>query len=168
MAEATRQEVPILSRLRPPKGAVRDKIRRGRGPGSGLGKSAGRGQKGQKSRSGKSAFDGFEGGQMPLQRRLPKVGFRNRFSKRIAAVNVGELNRLESGSVVDAEALIRARLVRKKFDGIKILGRGELDRPLTVRANAFSAGAKEKIEKAGGKVELIGVPQAESGEVAKE
>jgi large subunit ribosomal protein L15 len=167
MAEGTEQKVPILSRLRPPLGAVRSKRRKGRGPGSGLGKTAGRGQKGQKSRSGKSQFPGFEGGQMPLQRRLPKVGFRNLFEKNVASVNVGALNQLAAQSVVDADALIRARLVRGPFDTIKILGSGELDRPLTVRAHAFSASAKEKIEKAGGKAEMIGGSEADSGEASK-
>jgi len=166
MAEDVKQEVPILSRLHPPKGSVRNKLRRGRGPGSGLGKTSGHGQKGQKSRSGTKSLIGFEGGQMPLQRRLPKVGFYNRFSKRIVTVNVGLLNRLEANTVVDADLLVRERLIRKRFDGVKILGQGELDRSLTVRAHAFSASAKSKIENAGGKVEVIGgetVQQEEAG-----
>ncbi|MBN1656015.1 MAG: 50S ribosomal protein L15 [Deltaproteobacteria bacterium] len=161
MVEQVKQEVPILSRLHPPKGAVRARLRRGRGPGSGLGKTSGHGQKGQKARSGTKNLIGFEGGQMPLQRRLPKVGFYNPFSKKIATVNVGLLNRLQAGTVVDAEVLIRARLIQKDFDGIKILGQGELSRPLTVRANAFSASAKAKIENAGGTVEVIGAAKSE-------
>jgi large subunit ribosomal protein L15 len=167
MAEGTEQQVPLLSRLSPPRGAVRSKRRKGRGPGSGLGKTAGRGEKGQKARSGKSQFAGFEGGQMPLQRRLPKVGFRNLFAKCVVSVNVGQLNRMEAQSVVDAAALIRARLVRGRFDAIKILGGGEIDRPLTVRANAFSASAKEKIEKAGGVAEQIDELKADKNEAAK-
>lgn len=167
MVEGTEQQVPLLSRLRPPRGAVRSKKRKGRGYGSGLGKTAGRGQKGQKSRSGKAQFPGFEGGQMPLQRRLPKVGFHNLFAKTVATVNVGELNHLAPSSVVDIETLIAERLVRGKFDSVKILGGGDLDRPLTIRADAFSAGARDKIEKAGGKAELISEPKVEGGEAAK-
>jgi large subunit ribosomal protein L15 len=162
MVEGAEQKVPLLSRLSPPLGAVRPKKRKGRGPGSGLGKTAGRGQKGQKTRSGKSQFDGFEGGQMPLQRRLPKIGFHNHFTKCVVTVNVGELNALESQSVVDIEMLRQARLVRGKFDSVKILGNGDLDRALTVRAHAFSSSAKEKIEKAGGKAELIGPQKTET------
>jgi large subunit ribosomal protein L15 len=155
MAEQTENPVPILSRLRPPAGAVRKKTRVGRGPGSGLGKTAGRGQKGQRARN--TTPTGFEGGQMPLQRRLPKTGFKNPFKTTFAIVNVGELNAFDKGAVVDLDVLRSARLVRKAYDGLKILGDGELDRALTVKAHSFSAAAREKIEKAGGKIETIEV-----------
>jgi large subunit ribosomal protein L15 len=155
MADKAESAMPILSRLKPPKGAVRARRRVGRGEGSGLGKTCGHGQKGQKSRSGSGAFIGFEGGQMPLQRRLPKVGFYNLFAREVTAVNVCALERLKDVSVVDPEVLIEAGLLRKKHDTVKILGRGELSRALTVRAHAFSAGAREKIERAGGKAEVI-------------
>jgi large subunit ribosomal protein L15 len=156
MADAEEIKVPILSRLKPPEGAVRRKKRVGRGPGSGLGKTAGRGQKGQKARQPGGIHKlGFEGGQTPMQRRLPKTGFHNLFSKKVVAINVDSLQRFEAGAVVDAEALRNARLIRREYDAIKILGQGELDRALTVRAHAFSASAKEKIEKAGGKAEMI-------------
>lgn len=154
---------PILSRLSPPEGAVRSKRRKGRGVGSGLGKTAGKGQKGQKARHpGDFGKLHFEGGQSPLQRRLPKVGFWNPFSKNLASVNVGELARFSAGTVVDEAALRSLRLVRGRLDGVKVLGGGELSHALTVRAFAFSASAKEKIEKAGGKVEILG------GEAAQE
>jgi large subunit ribosomal protein L15 len=147
-------EIPILSRLRAPVGAVRKKRRVGRGLGSGLGKTAGRGQKGQKARkNGNIGKLAFEGGQTILARRLPKVGFKNIFAKVTAEVNVRDLARFEAGSVVDAAALREARLVRGRFDRIKVLGEGELDRSLTVRVDAFSSSAKEKIEAAGGTAE---------------
>lgn len=156
MAEQEEKDVPILSRLRPPAGAVRSKKRKGRGVGSGLGKTSGKGMKGQKARN-PGAFSKlhFEGGQTPLQRRLPKFGFRNPFTKAIVTINVSDLNRFEDGATVDAATLREAGLVRKRFDGVKILGNGEVERKLTVRVHAFSASAKEKIEKAGGKAELI-------------
>jgi large subunit ribosomal protein L15 len=158
-------EVPILSRLSPPPGAVREKKRVGRGPGSGLGKTAGRGQKGQKARQpGNIHKLAFEGGQMPLARRLPKHGFVNIFSKKVAEVNLRDLTRFDAGSTVDVDALIGAGLVKGRFDLVKVLGKGELDRKLTVRAHAFSKGAREKIEKAGGAVEVIRV----EGEAASE
>jgi large subunit ribosomal protein L15 len=166
MAEANESNTPILSRLKPPAGAVRPKKRKGRGPGSGLGKTAGRGQKGQKARNpgdfGKLAF---EGGQMPLQRRLPKVGFHNPFSKKVEVVNLRDLGRFDAGSEVDPGALRDAGLIRRRdADAIKVLGQGDLDRPLTVRAHAFSKSAKEKIEKAGGKAEVIETtPEAPQG-----
>lgn len=148
--------VPILSRLRPARGAVKTKRRKGRGVGSGLGKTAGKGQKGQKARHpGHFSKLSYEGGQLPLQRRLPKVGFWNPFSRNIATVNLSDLAVFEANAVVDVDALRGKRLVRGKFDGVKVLGNGEIDRPLTVRANAFSATAKAKLEKAGGKVEVI-------------
>ena len=148
---------PILSRLSPPPGSTKDPRRIGRGPGSGLGKTSGKGQKGQHARGSGKVAQGFEGGQMPLHRRLPKVGFRNPFSKAIATVNVGRLARFDKGAVVDPAALVAARLVRGRYDAIKILGQGALDKPLKVRAHAFSAGAKACIEKAGGTTEVIAV-----------
>ncbi len=144
-----------LSNLSAPRGSSRGRKRVGRGQGSGLGKTAGRGGKGQKARTGNMHFEGFEGGQMPLQRRLPKFGFKNPFRKEFATVNVVDLSRFDAGSVVDPENLKKVGLVRKTLDGIKILGDGELDRALTVRAHRFSQAAKEKIEKAGGKAEVI-------------
>ena len=158
-ADSTEKYVPILSRLRPARGAVKTKRRKGRGPGSGLGKTAGKGQKGQKARH-PGAFSklAFEGGQLPLQRRLPKVGFWNPFSRNLATVNLRDLAVFDASSVVDAEALRGKRLVRGQFDGVKVLGNGDIDRPLTIRAHAFSATAKEKIEKAGGKAEVIALP----------
>jgi len=169
MAEDQETLPPILSRLRPPAGAVRGKRRKGRGPGSGLGKTAGKGQKGQKARHpgafGKLAF---EGGQSPIQRRLPKVGFFNPFSKTIATVNLSDLARFEKGSTVDVDALRKARLVRGKFDGLKVLGTGDIDRPLTVVAHAFSASAKAKIEKAGGKAQLLELPKKRGAQASTE
>ena len=146
---------PILSRLRPPAGAVRGKRRLGRGPGSGLGTTAGKGQKGQTARAGGKIRRGFEGGQTPLMRRLPKVGFNNPFSKQVAVVNVGNLACFDAGAVIDPAALVAAGLVRGPFDSIKILGDGALDKALIVRAHAFSQGARGLIEKAGGKAELL-------------
>ncbi len=154
---ADNEEIPILSRLRPPAGAVRPKKRKGRGVGSGLGKTAGKGMKGQKARHpGDFGRLGFEGGQMPLQRRLPKLGFWNPFSKAVATINVGDLGkRFDAGATVDLEAFRAAGILRRRHDSVKVLGTGELDKALTVRAHAFSASAKEKIEKAGGKAEVI-------------
>jgi len=152
MAETEKPEVPILSRLRPPAGAVTPKRRRGRGPGSGLGKTGGKGQKGQKARSpGNFSKVGFEGGQMPLQRRLPKIGFHNPFSKKVVTVNVRDLLRFDAGTTVDLAALAKAGLIKRRHDIVKVLGNGDLDRALTVEANAFSASAIAKIEAAGGK-----------------
>jgi large subunit ribosomal protein L15 len=142
-----------LSNMKAPRGSSEKRKRVGRGQSSGLGKTAGRGGKGQKARSGNMHFEGFEGGQMPLQRRLPKFGFQNPTRKEFVPVNVLDLARFEPGAVVDLEALKRVGLVRRELDGVKILGDGDLDRPLTVRAERFSKTAKEKIEKAGGKVE---------------
>ena len=144
-----------LSRLQPADGATHSSnFRRGRGHGSGNGKTAGKGHKGQKARSGGGVRPGFEGGQMPLQRRIPKRGFNNIFAKEYVAINVDVLNRFEDGAVVDAEAISKAGIVKNTRDGIKILGRGELNRKLTVVAVAFSESAKEKIEAAGGKAEV--------------
>jgi len=144
-----------LSNLKAPRGSSQTRKRVGRGQSSGLGKTAGRGGKGQKARAGNMHFEGFEGGQMPLQRRLPKFGFQNPTRKEYVPVNVLDLARFDAGSVVDLEALKRVGLVRRELDGVKILGDGDLDRPLTVRAERFSKSAKEKIEKAGGKVEVL-------------
>ncbi|RLB56820.1 MAG: 50S ribosomal protein L15 [Deltaproteobacteria bacterium] len=159
--ESTEQanDVPILSRLRPPAGAVHRKKRKGRGPGSGLGKTSGKGQKGQKARSpGNFQKLGFEGGQTALQRRLPKFGFHNPFSKKIATLNVSDLGRFDAGTTVTVDSLREAGLVRGRFDGVKVLGTGEIDRALTVQAHAFSKGAIEKIEKAGGKAVALEDP----------
>ena len=144
-----------LSNLTPAAGSVyNDNFRRGRGHGSGNGKTAGKGHKGQKARSG-APRPGFEGGQMPLYRRLPKRGFKNRNSKEIVSVNLSALDRFEDGAVVDIEALLDAGIIKKTLDGVKILGNGELSKKLTVKANAFSEGAKAKIEAAGGSAEVI-------------
>lgn len=162
MAESEEKQVPLLSRLSPPAGAVKPRRRLGRGPGSGLGKTSGKGQKGQRSRSGGGVARWFEGGQTPLQRRLPKVGFKNPFPKLVATVNVGRLTSFDAGSTVGPEALRGAGLIRKRYDSVKVLGAGSLDRALTVRAHAFSKGAKEAIEKAGGTVEVIDVIDSRS------
>ena len=144
-----------LHNLKPATGSVRSRKRVGRGPGSGLGKTAGRGEKGQKSRSGFARKPGFEGGQMPLQRRLPKRGFKNPFRKEWEIVNLRDLADFPDGTVVDVEILKTEGLVNKAGRGVKILGEGEITRPLTVRAHGFSLSAKRKIEAAGGKVEVI-------------
>ena len=145
-----------LSQLKAPRGSTRVKKRVGRGQGSGWGKTAGRGGKGQKARTGNMHFNGFEGGQMPLQRRMPKFGFKNFFRREFAVVNVGDLEaRFEAGAVIDAAALAQAGLVKAAKDGIKVLGAGELKKALTVKVNRVSASAKAAIEKAGGKIELI-------------
>ena len=136
-------------------GSRKEPKRIGRGFGSGWGKTSGKGHKGQKARSGGSIRPGFEGGQMPLQRRIPKRGFVNIFGKDIAAVNVGALEKFEDGAEVDAKALADARIAEAGGNGIKILGNGKLTKKLTVKANAFSASAKQKIEAAGGKAEVI-------------
>lgn len=144
-----------LSNLKPAKGAKHgDRFRKGRGHGSGNGKTAGKGHKGQKARSG-SPRPGFEGGQMPLYRRLPKRGFKCRNSKDIVGVNVSSLEVFENDAVVSVDTLIERGIVRNPRDGVKILGNGELTKKLHVQANAFSAGAKEKIEALGGKTEVI-------------
>ncbi|HHY53429.1 MAG TPA: 50S ribosomal protein L15 [Clostridiales bacterium] len=144
-----------LHELSPAPGAVQKPFRKGRGTGSGNGKTAGRGHKGQNARSGGGVRPGFEGGQMPLQRRIPKRGFNNIFAKSYATLNVSDLNRFEDGAVVDAQSLVEIGLLKKTLDGVKILGKGNLERKLTVIANAFSQSAKEKIEQAGGKAEVI-------------
>lgn len=144
-----------LSNLKPAEGSKQgDKFRRGRGHGSGNGKTAGKGHKGQKARSG-APRPGFEGGQMPLYRRLPKRGFTCRNSKEIVAVNISSLEAFENDAVVTVDTLVEKGIVRNPKDGVKILGNGELTKKLTVQANAFSASAKEKIEALGGKAEVI-------------
>ena len=144
-----------LSNLRAAEGSTHnDNFRRGRGHGSGNGKTAGKGHKGQKARSG-APRPGFEGGQMPLYRRLPKRGFKCRNSKEIVGINVSALEQFENDSVVSIETLLEAGIIKNTADGVKILGNGELTKKLTVQANAFSAGAVEKIEALGGKAEVI-------------
>ena len=145
-----------LNELSPAAGSAKAAWRKGRGAGSGNGKTAGKGHKGQNARSGGGVRPGFEGGQLPLYRKLPKRGFTNRFAVNYAIVNVGALNdKFENGAVVDLEALKAAKLVRKELDGVKILGNGELAKNITVKATVFSATAKEKIEAAGGKTEEV-------------
>ena len=143
-----------LSNLRPAEGSKHNNFRRGRGHGSGNGKTAGKGHKGQKARSG-APRPGFEGGQMPLYRRIPKRGFTNRNSKDIVGINVNVLEVFDNDAVVTVEALLEKGIVKNPRDGVKILGNGELTKKLTVQVNAFSAGAKEKIEAVGGKAEVI-------------
>lgn len=144
-----------LSNLSPAAGSVRDVKRIGRGHGSGNGKTAGKGHKGQKARAGRGMRPGFEGGQMTLQRRIPKRGFNNIFATEYAEVNVGKLNVFEDGATVDAIALIEKGIIKKELDGVKILGNGELTKNLTVKAAAFSESAVKKIEAAGGKTEVM-------------
>ncbi|HHY47875.1 MAG TPA: 50S ribosomal protein L15 [Firmicutes bacterium] len=144
-----------LHELKPPAGAKREPKRKGRGIGSGLGKTAGRGHKGQLARSGGGKGPGFEGGQTPIQRRLPTRGFTNKFKKEFAEVNVEQLNRFEDGTEVTPEVLSEAGLVKQVKDGVRILGNGDLSRALTVRAHGFTKSAIAKIEAAGGKAEVI-------------
>ncbi|WP_367925960.1 50S ribosomal protein L15 [uncultured Ruthenibacterium sp.] len=144
----------MLHELKPADGANKAAKRKGRGAGSGNGKTAGYGHKGQKARSGVKKA-GFEGGQMPLQRRLPKRGFNNIFATVYATVKVSDLEKFEADSVVDVNALLEKGIIKKSLDGVKVLGNGELSKPLTVKLNAYTASAKEKIEKAGGKAEVI-------------
>ena len=145
-----------LSNLKPAEGSVHsDDFRKGRGSGSGNGKTAGRGQKGQKARTGGHSAPGFEGGQMPLYRRLPKRGFHNRNTKEIVAIDLDYLERFDNGAEVSVDSLKESGIVKNPRDGVKILGSGKLTKKLTVKANAFSASAKEKIEALGGKAEVI-------------
>jgi len=144
-----------LSSLKAPKGSRHAKKRVGRGQGSGQGKTAGRGGKGQKARSGNMRFEGFEGGQMPLQRRMPKFGFFSMNRVEYAVVNLGELDRFGEGALVDEAALRENGLVKGRWDGIKILGQGALAHKLTIKAHKFSAAAKEAIEKVGGTAEVL-------------
>ena len=144
-----------LHELSPAEGSVKENYRKGRGAGSGNGKTAGKGHKGQNARSGGGVRPGFEGGQIPLYRKLPKRGFNNRFAVNYAVVNVGDIcAKFEDGAVVDLAALKEAKLVRKELDGVKILGNGEVTKKITVKATVFSATAKEKIDAAGGKTEV--------------
>ncbi len=145
-----------LHNLKPARGSVRGRKRVGRGPGSGLGKTAGRGEKGQKSRSGFARKPGFEGGQMPLHRRIPKRGFSNQpFKKEFATVNLGRLEVFEAGTIVTPELLIKQGIVKRLRDGLKVLADGELTKSLTVHAHRFSAKAKERITGLGGKAEVL-------------
>lgn len=146
-----------LHELKPAAGATKRKRRVGRGPGSGRGKTAARGSKGQRSRSGHSLKRGFEGGQMPMHRRVPKRGFNNKlFRREYAEINLSQLSRFESGTVITPEDLVRLGLIKRSVHGVKILGNGELKTSLVVRAHKFSAAAAQKIEEAGGSVEVIG------------
>ena len=144
-----------LNELSPAAGSVKEAYRKGRGHGSGNGKTAGRGHKGQKARSGGGVRIGFEGGQMPLARRIPKRGFHNIFAKPLESVNVSALEKFEDGAVVDAKAMLDAGILSKCTYGVKILGNGEITKKLTVKASAFSESAKAKIEAAGGKAEVV-------------
>jgi len=145
-----------LSNLRPAKGSVRERKRVGRGPGSGLGKTSGRGEKGQKSRSGFSHREGFEGGQMPLHRRVPKRGFTNaRFKKEFAEINLERLEVFDAGAIITPEVLVKRGMIKNLRDGLKVLAKGTVTKPLTVRAHKFSARAQEQITGAGGKAEIL-------------
>ena len=144
-----------LHELSPAAGSVAPAWRKGRGPGSGNGKTAGKGHKGQNARSGGGVRPGFEGGQIPLYRKLPKRGFKNHFASDYTTVNISALNCFEDGAVVDADALLAAGVVSKVLDGIKVLGDGEVSKKITVKAAVFSASAKEKIEAVGGKTEVV-------------
>lgn len=144
-----------LNELSPAEGSKRPRQRVGRGVGSGWGKTAGRGSKGQGSRSGGGVRPGYEGGQMPIHRRLPKRGFTNIFKKNIATVNIRDLSRFESGGTVDEVELVKAGLVKGPYDGIKLLGQGDIDYPLQIKLNAISKSAQAKIEAAGGTVEVV-------------
>ncbi|MBQ3562867.1 MAG: 50S ribosomal protein L15 [Clostridia bacterium] len=144
-----------LHELSPAVGSTKEAKRIGRGHGSGNGKTAGKGHKGQKARAGRGIRAGFEGGQMPLQRRVPKRGFNNIFATKFAIVNVSDLEVFEAGAVIDTAALQDKGLVKKAYDGVKVLGNGNLSKAVTVKASAFSESAKSKIEAAGGKAEVI-------------
>jgi len=144
-----------LNELKPADGARKDKVRVGRGTGSGCGKTSGRGHKGQKARSGGGVRVGFEGGQMPIYRRLPKRGFKNIWRKEYVEINVASLNVFDDGATVDAGTLIDKGIVKNALDGVRILGNGELSKKLTVKAKGFSKGALAKIEAAGGSAEVV-------------
>ena len=144
-----------LHNLKPAEGSAKAAWRKGRGPGSGNGKTAGKGHKGQNARSGGGVRTGFEGGQFPIYRQLPKRGFKNYFAKNYAIVNVEALNVFEDGAVIDMEALLAKKIIRKPLDGLKVLGNGELTKKVTVRAAIFSATAKAKIEAVGGQAEEV-------------
>lgn len=144
-----------LHELSPAAGSARPNFRKGRGAGSGNGKTAGKGHKGQNARSGGGVRPGFEGGQLPLYRKLPKRGFTNHFAKQYAIINVETLDRYEAGAVIDIDTLINDKVIKNRFDGLKVLANGEITKALTVKAAVFSAQAKEKIEAAGGKAEVV-------------
>ena len=144
-----------LHNLKPAEGSAKAAWRKGRGPGSGNGKTAGKGHKGQNARSGGGVRTGFEGGQFPIYRQLPKRGFKNHFAKKYAIVNVDALNVFADGAVVDMEALLAKKIIRKPLDGLKVLGNGELTKKITVKAAVFSATAKAKIEAVGGQAEEV-------------
>ncbi len=144
-----------LHELSPAEGSVKAPYRKGRGAGSGNGKTAGRGHKGQNARSGGGVRPGFEGGQLPLYRKLPKRGFTNHFATRYCIVNLSDLDCFNNGDVIDLETLVANGMVKNTFDGLKVLGNGELTKAFTVKASKFSASAKEKIEAAGGKTEVV-------------
>jgi large subunit ribosomal protein L15 len=144
-----------LHELSPARGSRKARKRIGRGIGSGKGKTAGRGTKGQKSRSGGGVRPGYEGGQMPLHRRLPKRGFKNIFRKKIAAINIKDLKKFESGGLVDEAELVRRGIIKGQRDGVKLLGSGEIDRPLKIKVNQVSNNARKKIEAAGGSIEVV-------------
>ena len=144
-----------IHELKKPEGSTKAPKRIGRGQGTGQGTTAGRGMNGQNSRSGGGVRLGFEGGQMPLYRRLPKRGFNNKWAKEYAEVNIKDLNKFEDGATVDVEALLEKGIIKKALDGVKVLGNGELEKKLTVKAKKFSKSAADKIEKAGGKAEVI-------------
>ena len=144
-----------LHDLAPAQGSVKESKRIGRGAASGQGKTAGKGHKGQKARSGGGVRPGVEGGQMPLARRIPKRGFNNIFAKKIVAINLSSLNVFDDGAVVTADALVEKGVIKKVYDGVKVLGNGKVEKKLTVQATAFSASAKEAIEAAGGKAEEV-------------
>lgn len=148
-----------LEDLAPNPGAKRGKKRVGRGSGSGLGQTAGHGTKGQKSRSGGGTPPWFEGGQMPLQRRVPKRGFTNNFKKRYSVVNVGDLARLEGVNEIDLQLLVQSKMVKKFYDGVKLLGEGEITRPIVIHVHKASESAMKKVQDAGGRVELIALPE---------
>jgi large subunit ribosomal protein L15 len=158
-----------LSKLTPPPGGgVKEKKRVGRGQASGTGKTAGRGGKGQKARTGNMHFEGFEGGQMPIQRRMPKRGFSNPFRVEYALVNVGQLDKLDAKGTLGPDEFLAAKLFKAERDGVKILGDGELTKAVSVRAHKVSQSAREKIEKAGGKIELIEVKKAATPQERKQ
>ena len=144
-----------LHELSPAAGSTRPNFRKGRGAGSGNGKTAGKGHKGQNARSGGGVRPGFEGGQLPLYRKLPKRGFTNHFAKQYAIINVETLDRYEACAVIDIDTLINDKVIKNRFDGLKVLANGEITKALTVKAAVFSAQAKEKIEAAGGKAEVV-------------
>ncbi|MFB3926034.1 MAG: 50S ribosomal protein L15 [Syntrophales bacterium] len=144
-----------LSGLKPPCGARKRRKRVGRGDGSGHGGTSCKGAKGQNARAGGRVRPGFEGGQMPLSRRLPKRGFRNYFKRDVVIVNIGQLNKFSKDAAIDSEALLKAGIIKKTGDGVKILAKGDIDRPLSLKINAISRAAREKIEAAGGTVEVI-------------